>query len=165
MAPKQVYFLSCEIEEAEIPLLKARIEKLLNVCIHLEPASKLTYEDQRKMTKSSYSKLVSIKGKTGQKGTDSTQGSIFKASASSGFANSGVQCYRNSLIQAILHSEKIVACFTNCHKECAIRHCVACRLGNLATSYWKRSPEQQSIRQRLADLQSSLEANKSVCLF
>ncbi|KAI1007502.1 hypothetical protein K3495_g726 [Podosphaera aphanis] len=66
-------------------------------------------------------------------------------SAQKGIYNPAVLCYRNSLLQALLHSPKVVNWLRTYHglEKCALRgsSCVACRLLAVFESYWGSTPK------------------------
>ncbi|KAK4631729.1 hypothetical protein CLAFUR4_02883 [Fulvia fulva] len=61
--------------------------------------------------------------------------------ASKGLYNEGTWCYRNALLQCLLHMPAYCNALAIMHPKCTLgaRRCVRCALKNVATRYWGRS--------------------------
>lgn len=81
------------------------------------------------------------------------------SSASIGFENRGVQCYRNSVLQALLHVPKFVNWLIVEHRNCNVRGCIACRLRVLCQKYWDERKDRSGIQKLLLELQACLKSS------
>lgn len=80
---------------------------------------------------------------------------------SKGFWNPGNLCYRNSVLQALLHAPHFVKWLRCTHSECPLEGtglCVACQLRLLAGHYWEGRPEGYGLDKTLADLEDCLRS-------
>ena len=83
---------------------------------------------------------------------------------SRGLDNPGTLCYRNSIIQALLHAPKFVYWLENSRHDCTVRKCVACALRALCIRYWDEPLNQSALdqamrhfRQAVGDTNSKLK--------
>ena len=86
----------------------------------------------------------------------------FRVATSTGFQNRGMLCYRNSVIQALLHTPKLVNWLVHFHNRCDIRFCVACKLKELSLNYWNERTDQGGIHRQLLALQNCLKATNGL---
>ena len=78
-------------------------------------------------------------------------------SSSKGFFNRHVMCYRNSMIQALLHAPKLVNWLEEFHPPCAQEsRCIICALRQLSLQYWQTSSVPQDLNQKMNQLESNL---------
>ncbi|KAL9124780.1 MAG: hypothetical protein Q9217_005923 [Psora testacea] len=76
---------------------------------------------------------------------------------SRGFQNPHVMCYRNSIIQALLHAPKFVNWLQSCHAECPFRsYCTVCALRHLCLHYWDPTYQPKTVAQRMAHFSATL---------
>ena len=87
---------------------------------------------------------------------------IFKASSSTGFENRGMNCYRNCLVQALLHAPKFINWLILHHESCATRMCVACAFRDLGRKYWDNSSDRAGVHRLLINLQSCLKVTNGL---
>lgn len=85
------------------------------------------------------------------------------SSAQMGLQNPNVLCYRNSVLQALLHSPQIGNFLKKYHSPdlCVSgegESCVACSLLRVHTIYWSGKPVE--LRKEMVDLQKALVRNK-----
>ena len=79
----------------------------------------------------------------------------FRASPSRGLHNRSVDCYRNSLFQALVHMPKVVNYFEMHHKYCQRDDCVACAFKNFTEDYWN-DPTDNKVYKALSLLQTNM---------
>ena len=80
---------------------------------------------------------------------------------SRGLQNTQNLCYRNSVLQALLHVPKFVNWLEQDHSSCTIARCVACSLRTLCFRYWDVPEDQQTITQALRTSREAIGATRS----
>ena len=76
---------------------------------------------------------------------------------SRGFFNRHVMCYRNSMVQALMHTPKLVNWLEYHHPICAQdNRCTACALKKLSLQYWHASSTAEDVNRMMNSLESNL---------
>lgn len=86
-----------------------------------------------------------------------------------GLLNLGVSCYRNAMLQCLLHTPHVYHLLGNIHKDCsrAANRCTTCVVQKVFQTYWNsdRSDDDEhgtarlQLRQLMEDLRDALRAN------
>ena len=79
---------------------------------------------------------------------------------SKGLPNRSNTCYRNSVIQAVLHLPILLFCL-EAHNDCSIDECTICALRQLYLSYWDIKQQSKHTIIRVAQLERNLRGNKN----
>lgn len=166
------------------------VEALLRNPIQFVPATKRTYEDMKTTSpvfKSNISpesstmaaKNNSINGadisvrppeapvqnSTSQSPEISARWQRQSASPSppKGFSNAHVMCYRNSMIQALLHIPKLVNWLEENHDTCPKENrCTICAFQRLSLLYWQTQPNAKDVNQSMASLTANLKTTATL---
>ena len=164
------------------------LQALLQKPVDFVPATSLTYNDQRMSIVSALNTpiVTTIQGDAYQQNgylqvqddriglphantllaTQTVRGQWLqqasRSSPSKGFFNRHVMCYRNSMIQALLHAPKLVNWMEECHPSCAQgNRCTICALRSLSIQYWHPSYVAKDIDHKMDQLESNLRGTSA----
>ena len=165
------------------------VESLLRNPIQFVPATKRTYDDMKTTSsffvpKKSPESSTMLKG-SGIDGADmsvrpqeapiresDSQSSEISArwqrqsaspSPPKGFSNAHVMCYRNSMIQALLHIPKLVNWLEDYHDACPKENrCTICAFQRLSLLYWQTHPNSKDVNQSMAALTANLKTTATL---
>lgn len=70
--------------------------------------------------------------------------------------NHGNRCYRNAVLQALLHIPKVVNWMEIEHKDCTIHDCTLCWFKGLCTEYWNHPSSPRAVNDELVSLEKNL---------
>ena len=165
------------------------VESLLRNPIQFVPATKRTYDDMKTTSplfKSNIPPESSIMAKdSGMNGAQipvraqeaPVQNSIAESpeisarwqrqsaspSPPKGFSNAHVMCYRNSMIQALLHVPKLVNWLEDYHDTCPKENrCTICAFQRLSLHYWQTHPNSKDVNQSMASLTANLKTTATL---
>ena len=80
-----------------------------------------------------------------------------------GFSNAHVMCYRNSMIQALLHIPKLVNWLEDYHDICPKENrCTICAFQRLSLLYWQTHPNSKDVNQSMASLTANLKTTATL---
>lgn len=82
---------------------------------------------------------------------------------SRGLSNPGNKCYRNSVLQVLFHTPKVVNWLERHDPNCRVSNCVICSLSKLCLRSWDVPLNQIQIDQSTADL--DLKMRRSLSLY